>query len=51
MPEVQHLDHMLIFADLVVDQNWAVSQFAHARSLPDCSARAREIGQKLYVVK
>jgi len=24
MPEVQNLDHMLIFADLVVDQNWTV---------------------------
>ena len=51
MPEVQNLDHTLIFADLVVDQNRAVSQFTHTRSSPDCAAHARKIGQKLYVVE
>jgi hypothetical protein len=51
MPEVQNLDHTLVFSYLVVDQNRAVSQFAHTRSLPDCPAHAREIGQKVYVVE
>lgn len=51
MPEVQNLDHTLIFADLVVDQNRTVSEFAHTRSLPDCPTHARKIGQKVYVVK
>ena len=48
---MQNLDHMLIFADLVVDQNRAVSEFAHTRSLPDCPIHARKISQKLYVVE
>lgn len=48
---MQNFDHALIFADLVVDQNRTVSEFAHARSFPDCPTHAREIGQKLYVVE
>ena len=51
MPEVQNLDHTLIFADLVVDQNRAVCQFAHTRSFPDCPTHARKIGQKLHMVR
>jgi hypothetical protein len=51
VPEVQDFDHTLIFADLVVDQNRTVSEFAHARSFPYCPTHAREIGQKFYVVE
>jgi hypothetical protein len=51
MPEVQHLDHALVFADLVVNQNRTVSEFANSRSLPDCSTHTREIGQELYVIE
>ena len=51
MPQVQHLDYAFVIVDLVIDQNRAVSQFAHTRSLPDCLTHSREISQEVYVVE
>jgi len=51
VPEVQNLDHALVFSDLVVGQNRTVNQFAYTRSLSDGPAHARKIDQKVYVVE
>lgn len=51
MPEVQHLDYSIVLADLVIDQNRTMCQFANARSLPDCSTHARKISQELYMIE
>jgi len=51
VPEVQHLDHALVFADLVIDQNRTVSQLAHTRSLSDCVTHSGEIRQQVYVIE
>jgi len=35
VPQVEYFDQVFVFAELVVNQNWAVRQFSHATSLAD----------------
>jgi hypothetical protein len=45
MAEVKNLDQPLIFVDLVVNEEWAVHQLAHARPFSDDATHARKTGE------
>jgi hypothetical protein len=51
VPEVKYIDEMLVFADLVVDQNGAVQELANARTPSNDIAHPRKATQQLHVVE
>src|SRR5580700_7659584 len=51
MPQVENFHHTFVFAQLVIDQNWAVREFSDPRPFADCAAHAGKPSQKLDVVQ
>ena len=51
MPEVKYLHEVLIFVDLVVNQNRAVQQFAHPRPFSDRATHAGKPSEQIHVVE
>ncbi len=51
MTKVKDFNEVLVFADLVVEENGAVQKFAHARALSNATAHAREASQELHMVE
>jgi hypothetical protein len=50
MAEVKNLDLAPGFADVIVDEIWAVHQFAHLRPFLNQTSHARKTGQQLNVL-
>jgi hypothetical protein len=50
MPNVKNLDFAFGFADVIVDEEWAVYQLADMGSLSNQSAHARKASQQLDVL-
>ncbi len=50
MPDVQNLNFPLAFADVIVDEERTVHQFANLGPLSDEPAHARKTSQELHVL-
>jgi len=49
--EVQDLDGVRLLNDPVIDEKWTVDQFAHAATLRDWHAHARESDKQIDVIE
>jgi hypothetical protein len=45
VPEVKNLGYALILVDLVVNQDWALQQFANPQPFSDDGTHARKAGE------
>ena len=48
---MKNFDEALVFADLVVNENWTVEQFAHPRAFSNGATHAGKASQQLNMIK
>jgi len=51
MSKMKNLDQPLVFMDSVVDDDWAVDQFTHARPLVYGVAHARKPAEQIHAIQ